>query len=271
MTQAGRQDSQPGPGAQAGQQVPPDGQDPAAALLELRGISKSYGQVRALREVSFSIGRGETLGLLGDNGAGKSTLVKVMAGAVQPDTGSLLWQGGPVRLTSRTASAALGIEPIYQDGALCESMPIWRNVFLGREQATAGGFLRARAMRATAGEILGSVIEIGTHIDPDRLVSELSGGQRQAVAIARAVHFKRTLLLLDEPTSALGVRETEAVLRYVGRLKEEGVSSVLITHNLHHAYRICDRFVLMRHGQVVLDVPQSQISQNDLTAHVIAE
>lgn len=243
----------------------------AAELLELREISKSYGRVQALAGVSFAIRRGETLGLLGDNGAGKSTLVKIMAGVVQPDAGTLLWQGGPVRLSSRVTSAALGIEPIYQDGALCESMPIWRNVFLGREHAAPGGFLRARAMRTAAGDILRGVIEIGTHIDPNRLVSELSGGQRQAVAIARAVHFKRTLLLLDEPTSALGVRETEAVLSYVRRLKEEGVSSVLITHNLHHAYQVCDRFVLMRHGRVTLDAPRGELSQEDLTAHVIAE
>ena len=241
------------------------------SLLELRGISKSYGQVRALQDVSFSIDRGETVGLFGDNGAGKSTLVKIMAGVERADAGTILWEGQPVPLGSRSASAALGIEPIFQDGALCESMPIWRNVFLGREDTARGGFLRAGNMRATAATILRSVVEIGAHIDPDRLVGELSGGQRQAVAIARAVHFKRTLLLLDEPTSALAVRETEALLGYVRRLKDEGVSSVLITHNLHQAYQVCERFIVLAHGRVSLTTSRGEISLADLTEHVIAQ
>lgn len=241
------------------------------ALLELRGISKSYGQVRALHDVSFAISRGETVGLFGDNGAGKSTLIKIMAGVEQADAGETLWQGRPVQLGSRRASAALGIEPIYQDGALCESMPIWRNVFLGREDTVRGGFLRAKSMRDTASTILRSVIEIGAHIDPERLVGELSGGQRQAVAIARAVHFKRALLLLDEPTSALAVRETEALLSYVRRLRDEGVSSVLITHNLHQAYQVCERFIVMSRGRVSLDARREEITLADLTEHVIAQ
>lgn len=241
------------------------------ALLELRGISKSYGQVRALHDVSFTIGRGETVGLFGDNGAGKSTLIKIMAGVEQADAGETLWQGRPVQLGSRRASAALGIEPIYQDGALCESMPIWRNVFLGREDTVRGGFLRAKSMRDTASTILRSVIEIGAHIDPERLVGELSGGQRQAVAIARAVHFKRALLLLDEPTSALAVRETEALLSYVRRLRDEGVSSVLITHNLHQAYQVCERFIVMSRGRVSMDARREEITLADLTEHVIAQ
>jgi simple sugar transport system ATP-binding protein len=241
------------------------------ALLELRGISKFYGQVQALHDVSFTIGRGETVGLFGDNGAGKSTLIKIMAGVEQATAGEIFWEGKPVPLGSRRASAALGIEPIYQDGALCESMPIWRNVFLGREDTVRGGFLRAKSMRATASTILRSVIEIGAHIDPERLVGELSGGQRQAVAIARAVHFKRALLLLDEPTSALAVLETEALLSYVRRLRDEGVSSVLITHNLHQAYRVCERFIVMSHGQVSMDARHGEISLADITEHVIAQ
>ena len=240
-------------------------------LLELRDVSKSYGQVRALQDVSFTIGRGQAVGLFGDNGAGKSTLVKIMAGVQRADTGTILWEGKPVPLGSRRASAALGIEPIYQDGALCESMPIWRNVFLGREDTVRGGFLRARRMRATASTIMRSVIEIGAHIDPERSIGELSGGQRQAVAIARAVHFKRALLLLDEPTSALAVRETEALLRYVRRLRDEGVSSVLITHNLHHAYEICERFIVMARGRVCLDATREEISLADLTDQVTAQ
>lgn len=240
------------------------------ALLELYGIEKRYGNRRALNGVTFAVHRGETVGLLGDNGAGKSTLIKVMCGVVRPDAGELHWEGRPVELSSRQESEALGIEPIYQDGALCDSMPIWRNVFLGRERVATGGLMRTRSMRATAAEVLHSVIEIGSHVHPDQLVGELSGGQRQAVAIARAVHFKRSLLLLDEPTSALGVRETEALLAYLVRLKEERVSSVFVTHNLYHAYKVCDRFVVMSHGEVVADVTHDEITLEQLTEHVIA-
>ncbi|MBO0801564.1 MAG: sugar ABC transporter ATP-binding protein [Nocardiopsaceae bacterium] len=243
--------------------------DSPAPLLELRDISKSYGQVQALRDVSFTVGKGETVGLFGDNGAGKSTLVKIMAGVERADAGSIFWEGKPAPLGSRRASAELGIEPIYQDGALCESMPIWRNVFLGREDTVRGGFLRTRRMRDAASDILRSDIEIGAHIDTDRLVSELSGGQRQAVAIARAVHFKRSLLLLDEPTSALAVRETEALLGYVRRLRDEGVSSVLITHNLHQAYQVCERFVVMSRGRVSLDAARDEVTLADLTNRVL--
>ncbi|HEX3803588.1 MAG TPA: ATP-binding cassette domain-containing protein [Solirubrobacteraceae bacterium] len=242
----------------------------ATPLLELRNISKRYGNRSALDGVSFAINHAETVGLLGDNGAGKSTVIKAMCGVVQPDEGELLWEGEAVRFGSRQDSQQLGIEPIYQDGALCDSMPIWRNVFLGRERTLRFGLIRSRSMRETAAEVLHSVVEIGSHVHPDQLVGELSGGQRQAVAIARAVHFKRALLLLDEPTSALGVRETEALLAYVKRLKEEGVSSALVTHNLYHAYQVCDRFVVMSHGQVRADVSRDEITLEELTQHVIA-
>ena len=239
-------------------------------LLELRGVKKRYGNRMALQDASFAVNRGETVGLLGDNGAGKSTLIKVMCGIVRPDAGELRWEGKIISLSSRQESEALGIEPIYQDGALCDSMPIWRNVFLGRERTASVGLMRTTSMRETAAEVLHSVIEIGSHVHPDQLVGELSGGQRQAVAIARAVHFKRTLLLLDEPTSALGVRETEALLGYISRLKEEKVSSVLVTHNLYHAYQVCDRFVVMSHGSVRANVTRDEITLEQLTEHVIA-
>jgi len=220
--------------------------------------------------VSFRIDKGETVGLLGDNGAGKSTLIKIMSGVVQPTSGYLEWEGRQVTLGSRRDSEALGIEPIFQDGALCESMPIWRNLFLGREEASCLGFMNQRKMRRASIDIMQSSVHIGTHIDPDQLVGELSGGQRQAVAIARAVHFKRNLLLLDEPTSALGVRETEAVLAYVERLRSQGVSSVLVTHNLYHAYQVCQRFVVVSHGRVLLDVRRDEVALDDLTRAVIA-
>jgi simple sugar transport system ATP-binding protein len=242
----------------------------ATPLLELRAVTKSYGHVKALRGCSFSVSEGETVGLLGDNGAGKSTLIKAISGVVLPDEGSILWRGEPVVLRSRRDSAALGIEPIFQDGALCEALPIWRNMFLGRESTSRWGLLRRAEMKRDALQMMQDTVHIGTHIDSDQPVGELSGGQRQAVAIARAVHFKRSLLLLDEPTSALGVRETQAVLDYVTKLSQEGVSSVLVTHNLYHAYQVCQRFVVVSHGLVTLDVARDDIGLDDLTKLVIA-
>jgi simple sugar transport system ATP-binding protein len=241
-----------------------------AALLELRDITKSYGHIRALSQVNFTIRQGEAIGLLGDNGAGKSTLIKIMSGVVTPDSGKLSWHGEVVTLRSRRDSERLGIETIYQDGALCDSMPIWRNIFLGRELRGLLGFMHIQRMRETSIEVLRSLTEMSQVHSPDTWVGDLSGGQRQAVAIARAVFFKRTLLLLDEPTSALGVRETEAVLAYIERLKSENVSSVLITHNVHHAYQVCDRFVVMSRGRVRNDMLKTDISQ-DALIRLVAE
>lgn len=249
-----------------GRPVPP----PVPPLLELVDIEKSYGQVKALRGVSFRISSGETVGLLGDNGAGKSTLVKIISGVVRPDAGKMLWNGQPVEIASRRDSEILGIEPIYQDGALCESMSIWRNLFLNRENTGRLGFLDSRSMKAEAVRIMESSVQLGSQLNPNHLVGQLSGGQRQAVAIARAVHFKRDLLLLDEPTSALGVRETEAVLAYVEKVRSEGVANVLVTHNLYHAFQICQRFVVISHGQVLLDVARDEVTLEELTNAAIA-
>jgi len=240
------------------------------ALLTLHDITKSYGHIRALSHVNFTIQHGQAIGLLGDNGAGKSTLVKVISGVVVPDSGSISWNGEPVVIHSRRDSAHLGIETIYQDGALCDTMPIWRNIFLGRELRGPLGFMRIHTMRETSIEVLQSLTEMSKVHSPDTWVGDLSGGQRQAVAIARAVFFKRTLLLLDEPTSALGVRETDAVLAYIQRLKSENVSSVLITHNVHHAYQVCDRFVVMSRGRVRNDIMKTDITQ-DALIRLVAE
>jgi simple sugar transport system ATP-binding protein len=238
-------------------------------LYEAHNISKRYGNVQALTDVTFYVGPREVVGLLGDNGAGKSTLIKMMSGIVRPDSGQILSDGKPVRVESRADSESLGIETIYQDIALVDSMSITRNIFMGREITDNFGFMRHQRMAELAVEVLRSAVHISGIEDPEAEVGFLSGGQKQAVAIARAVYFKRRILLLDEPTSALSVRETERLLAYVAGLKQENVSSVLVTHNLYHAFMVCDRFVVMSHGRVVFEAAKHETTIEDLTDHVI--
>lgn len=193
-----------------------------ASLLELHGVTKSFGGLTALRDLSFHVGEGEVLGLLGDNGAGKSTTVNLISGIYRPTDGHLSVDGRRADFTCRSDSARAGIETIYQNTALVDQLSITRNIFMGRELTDAFGLLKQREMRQIAMEVLDKAVHISGIDSPDKLVGDLSGGQKQAVAIARAVHFKRRVLLLDEPTSALSVRETEALLAQVLRLRAEG-------------------------------------------------
>ena len=238
-------------------------------IYEARGLSKRFGAVQALDGLDFHIGAREIVGLLGDNGAGKSTLIKMMSGIVLPDRGEVFVDGEPVAVHSRRDSQAIGVETIYQDTALVDSMSIVRNIFMGRELTGAWGFLDHRRMREIAVDVLRTTVHISGIDNPDKEVGELSGGQKQAVAIARAVYFKRRILLLDEPTSALSVRETENLLAYIKRLRDENVSSVLVTHNLYHAYQVCDRFVVMSHGRTVFEVSKADATMDELTRHVV--
>ena len=242
----------------------------ADPLIELKGVSKLYNHHKALDCVDFKILPNEVVGLLGDNGAGKSTLIKLLSGVIERDTGEVLQGGRSVRLASHADAAALGIETIYQENALVGPMSIYRNMFLSREETNRFGFLRRNSMRRQTLAILRSSVEIAGLDDADKPVSALSGGQKQAVAIARAVHFRKTILLLDEPTSALSVRETESVLRSVVELKDAGVSSAFVTHNLYHAMQVCDRFVVMARGKKVLDVPKHATSIAELTKVIVA-
>ena len=238
-------------------------------LIETREITKSYGNLSALRGVDFKVERNEIVALLGDNGAGKSTLVKLLSGINPPTSGQVFANGAEVQLTSRADSEALGIETIYQDMAVVDEMEIWRNMFLGRELRTSLGFLREAEMRRITMEELSSGVDISGIDDPDQSVGSLSGGQKQAVAIARAVHFRKAILLLDEPTSALSVRETNKLLKYIAGLREGGTSAVFVTHNIYHAFEICDRFVVMSHGRKVHDLPKADTSVEELTQMVI--
>jgi simple sugar transport system ATP-binding protein len=239
------------------------------ALLSVKNITKKYGPNTVLSDVSFDINRGEVVGLLGDNGAGKSTLVKIMSGVVPATEGKYFWDGTEIPNVTREETEKLGVETIFQDSALVPQMSITRNIFMGREVTNRLGIMKIRQMDSIAAEVLDSVVTIEGIKSPKQLVQSLSGGQAQAVAIARAVHFKRSLLILDEPTSALAVRATEALLDYLRQLKDEGVSSVLVTHNLHHAYKVCDRHIVMNHGKKILDVRREDTTVEELTAAVV--
>lgn len=239
------------------------------SLLALHNINKTFGPLKALNDLSFEVGHSEVVGLLGDNGAGKSTTVNMLSGIHRPSSGYISVDGVRQDFTCRLDSAEAGIETIYQNTALVDSLSISRNIFLGREITNGFGMLNLKKMRDISMQVLESAVHISGIDSPDKLVGDLSGGQKQAVAIARAVFFKRRVLLLDEPTSALSVRETEALLGQVLKLKAEGVSSVLVTHNLYHAYQVCDRFVIMSHGTKVLDVAKADSTIEELTQHVI--
>jgi simple sugar transport system ATP-binding protein len=224
-------------------------------LVEMRNIEKSYGRVTALRGVNLRIKRGEIVGLLGDNGAGKSTLIKVLSGAVPYTSGEILIKGRPIRMRSTLDAIAHGIETIYQDSALVPQLSIARNLFLGRELRRGSGLLDRMdldRMNEVAAALLKRV-GISKNIPPTTPISSLSGGERQAVAIARAMHFDSDLIILDEPTNNLGVAETQGVLRFVREARDTGHSCIFIAHNIHHVFQVVDRMVVMRRGTIVAD------------------
>jgi len=235
---------------------------------EIKGLSKSYGHVVALEDMSFSVYPGEVIGLVGDNGAGKSTLIKMLSGVVNPDRGQIIYEGKPRRINSYKDSQALGIATIYQDRALVDCVSIYRNMFMGNEIRRSSGFLDKKTMRKETMKVLEESINI--HItSPDILVGDLSGGQQQAVAIARAIYFRAKLVLLDEPTNNLSVRESKQVMKYVRELAGEGISSVFVTHNLLHVYSIADRFICLNNGIKVGEYRKDEISIEKLERIVV--
>ncbi len=227
----------------------------AEALVRMERISKFFGRVQALDDVNFTVARQEIVGLLGDNGAGKSTLIKVLSGALHATSGDIFMRGQKVDMRSTSDAIALGIETIYQDSALVTQLSIARNLFLGREPIK-GPRVFARMdtelMERVAGDLLKRV-GIGKTIPASTPISSLSGGERQAVAIARAMHFDSDLIILDEPTNNLGVAETHGVLQFVRNARDSGHSCILIAHNIHHVFQVVDRIVVMRRGRIVAD------------------
>jgi len=227
----------------------------AQELVRMERISKYYGRVRALEDVNLVVNKAEIVGLLGDNGAGKSTLIKVLSGAAPATSGDIYVRGEKADIRSTTDAIALGIETIYQDSALVTQLSIARNLFLGREPIRGPRFLNRMdhpMMERVAAELLKKV-GIGKNIPASTPIGSLSGGERQAVAIARALYFDSELIILDEPTNNLGVAETQGVLRFVRNARDSGHSCIFIAHNIHHVFQVVDRIVVMRRGRVVAD------------------
>ncbi|MFG2115243.1 ATP-binding cassette domain-containing protein [Streptomyces sp. NPDC048718] len=237
-----------------------------APLVELDSVSKYYGNIRALEGVSLEVNAGEISCVLGDNGAGKSTLIKIVAGLHRHDAGTFRIEGEEVTLVNPRDALDRGIATVYQDLAVVPLMPVWRNFFLGSEPTRgAGPFKRldVALMRETTRTAL---LRMGIDLrDVDQPIGTLSGGERQCVAIARAVHFGAKVLVLDEPTAALGVKQSGVVLKYVAAARDQGLGVVLITHNPHHAYLVGDRFVLLKRGAMAGSHTKGSITLDELT------
>jgi simple sugar transport system ATP-binding protein len=239
---------------------------PTPPLLELRDVGKSFGSVIALDGISTTVRAGEVTCVLGDNGAGKSTLIKILSGVHRPDRGELLLDGQPVAFSAPREALDAGIATVFQDLAMIPLMAVWRNFFLGSEPTTGRGpfrrFDKATARETTRRELAAMGIDIR---DPDQPVGTLSGGERQSVAIARAVHRGARVLILDEPTSALGVKQAGVVLRYIARARDRGVGVVFITHNPHHAHPVGDRFLLLNRGRSLGSYAKGEVGRDELT------
>jgi simple sugar transport system ATP-binding protein len=237
----------------------------AAHLLELEHVSKYFGNVVALKDVSLHADAGEVTCILGDNGAGKSTLIKILSGVHTHDGGAVRIDGPEVRFGSPRDARHAGVATVYQDLAIVSLMSIWRNFFLGEEPTKGRGPLRRFDIAFAKKTAREQIAEMGVDIrDPDQPVGTLSGGERQAVAIARAVYFGARVLILDEPTSALGVKQAGVVLRYIVRAAERGVGVIFITHNPHHAHPVGDHFVLLNRGRVIGDHTKQSVTREQL-------
>jgi D-xylose transport system ATP-binding protein len=241
-----------------------------APILELRGISKSFGAVQALYEVDFHVSAGEVMALVGDNGAGKSTLIKCIAGIYSVDSGEVLFEGKPVSIHGPKDAANLGIEVVYQDLALADNLDVVQNMFLGREELT--GLLRSLdelTMEKRANDTLAS-LSVTTIRSVRQTVAGLSGGQRQSVAVAKAVMWNSRVVILDEPTAALGVAQTRQVLDLVKRLGQQGLAVVLVSHNLHDIFEVADSITVLRLGQNVAEYKRADVTQTQVVEAITA-
>jgi D-xylose transport system ATP-binding protein len=242
---------------------------PTATTLATRAITKTFGSVQALTEVDFEVRSGEVMALVGDNGAGKSTLIKTIAGIHPPDSGEILFDGRPVAVHTPRDASRLGIEVVYQDLALCDNLDVVQNMYLGREEHDWTHRLKEPEMEARTAATLKS-LAVTTLRSVRQPVSTLSGGQRQSVAVARAVMWNSRVVILDEPTAALGVAQTEQVLELVRRLRDQGLAVVLISHNLHDVFEVADRITVLRLGRNVGIYERATTTQQEVVAAITA-
>ena len=235
-------------------------------VMELRNVTKTFGEVRALSDVDFSVYPSEIVGLLGDNGAGKSTLVKTLMGFHKPDPGGEVWfDGNRIDDWSVARARDLGVETVYQERALCEKQPIWRNMFMGREPRTKWGLLDVAKMRSESARLMSEHMGFtSAAVHPDNVVATMSGGEKQGVAITRALYFDANLVILDEPTMGLSLTETQKTLEFVKGIKKAGKSAIFIDHNIFHVYPVVDRLYVLDRGKVAGIYDKSQISMDEL-------
>jgi simple sugar transport system ATP-binding protein len=242
----------------------------ARPIIEIRDLHKWYSGVHALKGVTLDIYPNEALGLVGDNGAGKSTLINILSGTQEPDGGEIVIEGRPVTFHNPRDAMQRGIETIYQYNSMVPTMTIARNIFIGREPLKFSvlgiGVMDQKRMREAS---IKAVADVDLHLrSPDALVGELSGGQRQGIAIARAMHFKSKVMILDEPTNHLSVKETAKVIGFVRSLREQNVTGIFISHNMHHVFECCDRIVAMARGEIVLDKRVEDTSIDEISSHL---
>ena len=237
----------------------------ATPVLEMRGVFKSFGGVRVLEDIDFHLQPREVVGLLGDTGAGKSTLIKIITGYHHPDRGQLLFHGQPVSGLTVQKARELGVETVYQERALAEQLPLWRNIFIGRGISNRFGVLDVAEMRRITEQLMTEEMGFTSAVlTPDTTVTGLSGGERQGLAIVRALHFEAQIIILDEPTMGLSLKETEKLLRFCEGIREKGKSAIFIDHNIFHVYSVADRIVVLDRGRVAGEFPTSRYSLNEL-------
>jgi simple sugar transport system ATP-binding protein len=242
------------------------------SIIRLEGVQKFFGPIRALRDIDLVIGRNEIVGLIGDNGAGKSTLIKVMTGVLAPTSGRIFVRDKEVDLSDYSVRMAhdLSIETVYQDRSLAEKQPLWRNFFVGRQITNRLGFINIKREKEIADQILKQAIGFrGAGITVDSTVANLSGGERQGIAIGRAMHYNADLIILDEPTAALAVAEVRKVLDFVRRIKTAGRACIYIEHNLAHVHEVADRLIVLDRGRIVSEILPKEMSVVELTEYLI--
>jgi simple sugar transport system ATP-binding protein len=233
--------------------------------LELKAVSKSFGEVQSLRNINFRLGQNEVVGLLGDNGAGKSTLIKIITGYYRPDEGEILFNGEKADNLTVPKARDLGVETVYQERALAELQTLWRNIFLGREVTNRWGLLDVKKMKEeTHNLMVHSMGFTSTAVNPDSKIGTFSGGEKQGVAIVRALYFDAEIIVLDEPTMGLSLKETRKLLEFVGGIKKAGKSAIFIDHNIFHVYSVADRVVVLDRGRVAGEFETADISLEEL-------